>query len=94
MWQTALVKSIWEAIGSSTPICIRKAQDIKTARINDLFNGEIDSFINAYKNEGVKVMVIDSAERIEYTSTLESFITLLKEHGWSIVFTEIGRAHV
>lgn len=85
--KTALVKSIWEAIGSSTPICIRKAQDIKTARINDLFNGEIDSFINAYKNEGVKVMVIDSAERIEYTSTLESFITLLKEHGWSIVFT-------
>ena len=85
--KTALVKSIWEAIGSSTPICIRKAQDIKTARINDLFNGEIDSFINAYKNEDVKVMVIDSAERIEYTSTLESFITLLKERRWSIVFT-------
>lgn len=88
--KTALIKSIWEAIGSSTPICIRKAQDIKTARINDLFNGEIDSFINAYKNEGVKVMVIDSAERIqdiEDPSTLETFITLLKEHGWSIVFT-------
>lgn len=88
--KTALIKSVWEVIGSSTPISIRKAQDIKTTRINDLFNGEIDSFINAYKDEVVKVMVVDSAERIqdiEDPTTLESFITLLKEHGWSIVFT-------
>ena len=88
--KTALIKSVWEVIGSSIPISIRKAQDIKTTRINDLFNGEIDSFINAYKDEVVKVMVVDSAERIqdiEDPTTFESFITLLKEHGWSIVFT-------
>lgn len=88
--KTALLKSIWESAGQSMPICIRKAQDVKATRIDNLFDGGIDTFVNAYKDEGVKVMVIDSAERIQNiddTSTLESFITLLKDNGWSIVFT-------
>ena len=88
--KTALLKSIWESEGQSMPICIRKAQDIKSSRIDSLFDGGIDTFANAYKDEAVKVMIIDSAERIQNindTSTLESFITLLKDKGWLIVFT-------
>ena len=88
--KTALLKSIWESTCQSMPLCIRKAQDIKTARIDSLFVDGIDTFVNAYMNEDVKVMVIDSAERIQNLddqSTLESFITLLKDNGWSIVFT-------
>ena len=88
--KTALLKSIWESTCQSMPLCIRKAQDIKTARIDSLFVDGIDTFVDAYMNEDVKVMVIDSAERIQNLddqSTLESFITLLKDNGWSIVFT-------
>ena len=88
--KTALLKSIWESTCQSMPLCIRKAQDIKTARIDSLFVDGIDTFVNAYMNEDVKVMIIDSAERIQNLddqSTLESFITLLKDNGWSIVFT-------
>lgn len=88
--KTALLKNIWETNDISVPICVRKAQDIKNLRIDTLFTGGFDVFIDSYKDEKIKVMVIDSAERIqgiEDRTTLESFITILKDNGWSIIFT-------
>ena len=88
--KTSILKSIHETIGKTIPICIRKAQDFDKLSITHLFDDNIDVFLNAYKDIKNKVMVIDSAERLQCvddTSTFESFITILKEHGWTLLFT-------
>ena len=88
--KTSILKSIHETIGKTTPICIRKAQDFDRLSIAHLLDDNIDVFLNAYKEIKNKVMVIDSAERLQCvddTSTFESFITMLKENGWTLLFT-------
>ena len=88
--KTALLKSIYEKRGDSMPICIRKAQDIKNIGLDRLFNSDIDTFLKVYNDASTKVMIIDSAERIQGiddTSTFESFITRLNDAGWTLIFT-------
>lgn len=88
--KTALLKSIYEKRGNSIPICIRKAQDIKNIGLDKLFNSDLDTFLKVYNDANTKVMIIDSAERIQGiddTSTLESFITRLNDAGWILIFT-------
>lgn len=88
--KTAILKSIHETIGKTIPICIRKTQDFDKLSIAHLLDDNIDAFLNAYKETKNKVMVIDSAERLQCvddTSTFESFITMLKENGWILLFT-------
>ena len=88
--KTALLKSIYEKRGDSMPICIRKAQDIKNTGLDRLFNSDIDTFLKVYNNASTKIMIIDSAERIQGiddTSTFESFITRLNDAGWTFIFT-------
>ena len=88
--KTALLKSIWESVRDRISICIRKAQDIKNSRIDNLFEGGLDVFLEAFRDVEKKVMVIDSAERIQDiddTTTIESFISRLKDGGWTFVFT-------
>ena len=88
--KTALLKSICEKRGDSMPICIRKAQDIKNIGLDRLFNSDIDTFLKVYNDASTKVMIIDSAERIQGiddTSTFESLITRLNDAGWTFIFT-------
>lgn len=88
--KTALLKSIYEEWGKSIPFCIRKGQDIKNASLDGLFNRGIDTFLKAYNNASTKVMIIDSAERLQDLddrSTFESLITTLRDAGWILVFT-------
>lgn len=88
--KTSILKSIYETIGTTIPICVRKAQDFDKSSISHLFDDNIDAFLNAYKDIKNKVMVIDSAERLQClddVSTFESFIAMLKENGWIFLFT-------
>ena len=48
--KTALLKSIWESVRDRISICIRKAQDIKNSRIDNLFEGGLDVFLEAFRD--------------------------------------------
>ena len=92
--KTAIVKDFYVENVSDVPICIFKANELKVSSVNDIFRFEnnytLPQFIEAYKDEPIKLFVIDSAERLAEISDLDvvsNLIHELTEHGWSIIFT-------
>lgn len=92
--KTAIFKEFYILNFKKTPICVFKANELNVNHINDIFQFDnkftFIQFLNAFKDEPIKVFVIDSAEKLaEITNNdiLTTLIQKLKENDWSIIFT-------
>lgn len=91
--KTAIIKDIYNTL--NCPLFIFKAYEFNNkATVNELFmpfgQYSFSDFIEIYKDEPLKIMVIDSAEKladIENTDSFQYFINNLIKNNWKIVFT-------
>lgn len=92
--KTAIFKEFYNLNFKNTPICVFKANELNVNHINDIFHFDhkftFAQFLNAYKDEPLKIFVIDSAEKLAEISNNDILTTLiqkLKENTWNIIFT-------
>lgn len=92
--KTAIFKEFYNSYFKEIPICVFKANELNVNHINDVFHLDhkftFTQFLNAYKDEPLKIFVIDSAEKLAEISNndiLALFIQKLKENAWNIIFT-------
>lgn len=92
--KTAIFKEFYYSYSKQMPICVFKANELNVGHVNDIFQFDhkftFAQFINAYKDESLKIFVIDSAEKLAEISNndiLTGLIQKLKEHAWSVIFT-------
>jgi len=92
--KTAIFKEYYNSYFKKIPICVFKANELNVNHINDIFQFDhkftFTQFLNAYKDEPLKVFVIDSAEKLAEISNNDILTTLiqkLKEKAWNIIFT-------
>ncbi|TVX97335.1 AVAST type 4 anti-phage nuclease Avs4 [Cohnella terricola] len=92
--KTSILKEFYNAYFNKIPICVFKANELNANHINDIFRFNhkftFSEFLNAYKDEPLKIFVIDSAEKLAEISNNDILTTLiqkLKESAWNIIFT-------
>lgn len=92
--KTAIFKEFYNSCFKKIPICVFKANELNVNHINDIFYIDhkftFAQFLNAYKDEPLKIFVIDSAEKLAEISSNDILTTLiqkLKENAWNIIFT-------
>jgi hypothetical protein len=92
--KTAILKEFYNSYVKKIPICFFKANELNVNHINDIFHFDhkftFAQFINAYKDEPLKIFVIDSAEKlaeISHNDILTTLIQTLKVNFWNIIFT-------
>lgn len=91
--KTALIKDLAGSLGC--PFFVFKAFEFSNrASINDLFSSfgayTFNDFMGAYKDVDLKIVVIDSAEKlsdIENKDVFQAFIRNLLKDSWKIIFT-------
>lgn len=91
--KTAIFKEFYNSCFKKMPICVFKANELNVNHINDIFHIDhkftFAQFLNAYKDEPLKIFVIDSAEKLAEISSNDILTTLiqkLKENAWNIIF--------
>lgn len=92
--KTAIFKEFYNSYFKKVPICVFKANELNVNHINNIFqfdhNFTFTQFLDAYKDEPLKIFVIDSAEKLAEISNndiLTILIQKLKENVWNIIFT-------
>ena len=92
--KTAVFKQLYNLHVKNIPFCVFKATEVNVTHINDLFQFDhkfsFEQFLQAYKNELIKVFVIDSAEKLAEiidNNILNDLLHKLKDAGWNILFT-------
>lgn len=89
--KTAVIKNLYKRIGDENPFYVFKANEFNTTNINDLFNGlNFRDFIDFQDNEKIKIVAIDSAEKLlelQNTDLFKEFLLNLIENNWKIIFT-------
>lgn len=92
--KTAIFKEFYNLYFKNIPICVFKANELNVNHINDIFHFDhkftFAQFLNVYKDEPLKIFVIDSAEKLAEIFNNDILITLiqkLKENAWNIIFT-------
>jgi len=92
--KTAIFKEFYRLNFKKTPICVFKANELNVYHINDIFQFDnkftFTQFLDAFKDEPIKIFVIDSAEKLaEITNNniLATLIQKLKENDWNVIFT-------
>ena len=92
--KTAIFKEYYTSYSKKIPICFFKASELNVSHINRIFEFEhaftFVDFLNAYKDEPLKIFVIDSAENLAEISNkdiLNTLIQELKKNAWNIIFT-------
>jgi len=92
--KTAIFKEYYSSYFNKIPICVFKANELNVNHINDIFHFDnkftFAQFLNTYKDEPIKIFVIDSAEKLAEIPNNDIHITLiqkLKENAWNIIFT-------
>lgn len=92
--KTAAFKEFYKLHSKEFPICIFKASELNVGNVNEIFSLNhkflFSQFIDAYKDEPLKVFVIDSAEKLAEISNsdyLADLIRRLIDNAWTIVFT-------
>lgn len=92
--KTSIFKEFYNSYFKRIPICVFKANELNANHINDIFYFDhkftFAQFLNAYKDEPIKIFVIDSAEKLAEISNNDILTTLiqkLKENAWNIIFT-------
>lgn len=94
--KTAIFKEFYNSYFKIMLICVFKANELNLNHINDIFHFDhkytLTQFLNTYKDESVKMFVIDSAEKlaeIYNNDILTTLIKKLKENDWDIIFTTL-----
>lgn len=92
--KTAIFKEFYNSYFKKIPICVFTANELNVNHINDIFHFDhkftFAQFLNAYKDEALKIFVIDSAEKLAEISNNDILTTLiqkLKDNDWNIIFT-------
>lgn len=90
--KTAIIKKYYEQVKNAVPFYVYKATEFNNLRnINEFFKDfDFYEFIEAHKNEGQKIIVIDSVEKlldIENRDPFKEFLSILLKEGWKIIFT-------
>ncbi|KLU53419.1 hypothetical protein EL84_14080 [Paenibacillus sp. VT-400] len=92
--KTAIFKDFYNSNFNKIPICVFKSNELNVNHINDIFQFDnkftFKQFLNAFKDEPIKIFVIDSAEKLAEISNndiLTDLIQNLKENRWNIIFT-------
>lgn len=92
--KTAILKEFYNLYFKKIPICVFKANELNAKHINDIFQFDnrftFAQFLNSFKDEPIKIFVIDSAEKLAEISNndiLTALIQKLKENDWNIIFT-------
>ncbi len=89
--KTAVIKNLYKKIGNETPFYVFKANEFNTNNINDLFNGlNFRDFIDFHDSEKIKIVVIDSAEKLlelQNTDLFKEFLLNLIKNNWKLIFT-------
>ncbi len=92
--KTAIFKEFYVHNYTKIPICVFKANELNVNHVNDVFQFEnrftFTQFLNTYKDEPIKIFVIDSAEKLAEIGNNDILTTLLqklKENDWNIIFT-------
>jgi hypothetical protein len=92
--KTSIFKEFYNSYFKRIPICVFKANELNVNHINDVFHFDnkftFAQFLNAYKDEPIKIFVIDSAEKLAEISNNDILTTLiqkLKDNAWNIIFT-------
>lgn len=89
--KTAVIKNFHKKIGKDTPFYVFKANEFNLNNINNLFNGlNFRDFIDFHDNEKIKIIVIDSAEKLlelPNTDLFKEFLLNLIKNNWKIIFT-------
>ncbi|WP_431063958.1 AVAST type 4 anti-phage nuclease Avs4 [Methanobacterium sp.] len=89
--KTAVIKNFYKKIGEETPFYVFKANEFNLNNLNDLFNGlNFRDFIDFHDNEKIKIIVIDSAEKLlelPNTDIFKEFLLNLIKNNWKIIFT-------
>lgn len=92
--KTAIFKEFYNSNFKKIPICVFKANELNVNNINDIFHFDhkfsFTHFINAFRDEPIKIFAIDSAEKLAEISNNDILMTLmqtLKENAWNIIFT-------
>lgn len=91
--KTAIIKDCLAYL--NCPLFLFKANEFNNkTNVNEVFlpfgQYHFSDFLEAFKNESLKVIVIDSAEKladIENTDTFQYFINNLIKNNWKIIFT-------
>lgn len=89
--KTAVIKNFHKKIGEDTPFYVFKANEFNLNNINNLFNGlNFRDFIDFHDNEKIKIIVIDSAEKLlelPNTDLFKEFLLNLIKNNWKTIFT-------
>jgi len=90
--KTAIIKNLYKKLDDNiVPFYVFKANEFSLSRINDFFDGfGLLEFIEAHKDEKVKIVVIDSAEKLlelQNTDPFKEFLSTLIQNNWKIIFT-------
>lgn len=89
--KTAVIKNLYKKIGDETPFYVFKANEFNINNVNKLFNGlNFRDFIDFHDNEKIKIIVIDSAEKLlelPNTDLFKEFLLNLIKNNWKIIFT-------
>ena len=92
--KTSILKEFYSLHFKKIPICIFKATELNVNHINEIFQFDnkftFTQFLDAYKDEHIKIFVVDSAEKlaeINNRDILNTLINRLKENDWNVIFT-------
>jgi len=88
--KTAIVKNLYNQLKEEHPFYIFKATEFELRHINELFLGfNFQDFVFAH-NDGIKFIVIDSAEKLldlGNTDPFKEFLVTLIQNNWKFIFT-------
>ena len=90
--KTAAIKKLYEQLKNTVPFFVFSAKElVSLSNINDIISGfDFHRFVEAYKDEKIKIIVIDAAEKIfdiENPFIFRQFLDTLIQHKWRLIFT-------
>ena len=89
--KTAIIKQLFGQRSDDTPFYVFRAIEFRISRINELFSSSsLCQFVEIHKYSKVKIVVIDSAEKLFDIDNLDPFrelLLVLIENGWKVIFT-------
>ncbi|WP_143415941.1 AVAST type 4 anti-phage nuclease Avs4 [Geobacillus sp. E263] len=90
--KTAVIKKIYKEIEENNiPIYVFKASEFELVDINNLFgNFTLQDFLNTHKDESIKIIVIDSAEKLldlKNTEPFKEFLHNIMTNNWKLILT-------
>ena len=89
--KTAVIKDFYEETKGKIPFYIFKATEFELRNISEFFTGySFQDFLDGHKNDGDKIIAIDSAEKLldlKNTDPFKEFLSIVVKENWKVIFT-------